>query len=198
MASINELVDKRRDLKEKKIIFNENLQNSGLTVALSKAKYLGGHPDLLGERAGNITVKSTGVFFQVNAKYNFIFIPVEKIVKAEFQTGEQIAKNEALSRILAFSGFSFAFDKKSRERHMYLTITYREKEVESSILIECKNANRLASAITKIIQDCEKASKVTNDISLIELMKEISVLKAMSVITEEEYNEKKKELLSRI
>lgn len=198
MISISNLVEKRSKLKEKKLIYNENLQNSGLTVALSKAKYLGGHPELLGEKLGKLTVKSIGVFYQVNQNYNSIFIPVEKIVKAEFQTGEQVSKNEALSRILAYGGFSFAFDKKTREKHMYLTIHYKENDVESGILFECNEANRIASAVTKIIQDNAKENKVTNDLSLIELMKEISLLKNMSIITEEEFNEKKKELLSRI
>lgn len=198
MTSINNLIEKRNKLKEKKLIFNDNIQNSGLTVAFSKAKYMGGHPELLGEKLGKLTVKSIGVFYQVDKNYNSIFIPVEKITKAEFQTGEQVSKNEALSRILAFSGFSFAFEKKARERHMYLTIYYSENGVECGILFESKEANRIASAVTKIMQEYAKVNKVTNDISIIELMKEISMLKAMSVITEEEFNEKKKELLSRI
>lgn len=196
--SSNNLTVKKQELKEKKLVFNENLKNSGITVALSEAKYLGGHPELLNEKAGNITVKSTGVFFQVNLNYDFIFIPIEKIEKAEFKTGEEISKNEFLSRILAYSGFSFAFNKKTREKYMYLTVTYKENDVESSVLFECNSANRIASAITKILQEQAKDKKLVTDISFVELMKELSVLKAMSILTDEEYSEKKKDLLSRI
>lgn len=197
MGVISNYTDKRREIKENKLVYDENLKNSGLTVAFGKVKYLGGYPDLLGEREGNIMVKSVGVFFQAKQNYKFIFIPLEKLVNAEFKTGEEISKNEALSRILAYSGFEFAFNKKTRDKHMYLTINYRENDVESSILFESASANKLASAVTKIIQDYAKEKKITS-ISFFEGMKQISELKAMSILTEEEFIEKKKELLSRL
>ncbi|PXV96039.1 hypothetical protein C8E03_101672 [Lachnotalea glycerini] len=198
MDSINDLVDKRRDKKENKLAFKENLQSSGLTIALSKGRYLGGYPELLDEKYGDIIVKSTGLFFQDNLNFNFIFIPVEKLLKAEFRTGEQTSKNQVLSRILAFSGFRFAFKQKDREKHMFLTVTYSENEVECSVLFESKGANKIAGAVAKIVQDNAKAKEVASDKTLIDLMKEISVLRAMNVITEEEFADKKRDILSRM
>lgn len=197
MDSNSSLFDKIREKKENELVYKDNLQNSGVTIAISKAKYLGGYPDILDEKTGDVVVKTVGVFFRDN-KYNFMFVPVEQIVKAEFKTVEQISKNEMLSRILAFSGFDFAFNKKKREGIIFLTITYRENLVESSILFECKNANKIASAVTKIVQERAKEKKVETDLTAIELMKEISVLRAMNVLTEEEFHQKKMDLLSRL
>lgn len=198
MGLIHDYTVKSQQVKENKIVFQDNLKNSGVTLALSKAKYLGGYPDILEEKTGKITVKNVGVFFSINRTNQYFFIPVEEIQKAEFKSGEDISKNELFSRFLAYSGFKFAFKKKEREKHMYLTVHYIENKVECTLLFESSSANRLASIITKITQEHAKESKITNDTSLIEMMKEINLLKAMSVITEAEYNEKKKELLSRI
>lgn len=198
MNSNSSFIDIAREKKENRLVFKENLKNSGITVALGKARYLGGHPELLGEKSGTIFVKNVGLFFQDSLNYNYIFIPVDKIVKVEFETGEQTSRNEMLSRVLAFGGFHFAFEKKLRESHIFLTITYEENGVESSILFESKISNRIASAVTKIMHDYAKEKKVETDRTVIELMKEISILRAMSVITEEEFMEKKKDLLSRV
>lgn len=192
------LLEKVKEKNENKVVYKDNLQNSGVTIALSKAKYLGGYPDILDEKTGDIVVKTVGVFFKDKFNYSYLFVPVEKIVKAEFKTGEQTAKSPVLSRILAFSGFEFANSKKLRKSLVFLTITYKEEQVEGSILFECKNASKIASAITKIIKENAKAKKVEVDQTLIELMKEISILRAMNVLTEEEFLEKKKDLLSRM
>lgn len=198
MGLIHDYTVKSQQVKENKIIFQDNIRNSGVTLALSKAKYLGGHPDIINEKVGKITVKDVGVFFAIDRTNQYFFIPVAEIQKAEFKSGEDISKNELFSRFLAYSGFKFAFKKKEREKHMYLTLTYIQNKVECTILFETSTANRLASTITKIVQEYAKERKVTNEGSLIEMMKEINLLKAMSVITEAEFNEKKKELLSRI
>lgn len=192
------IIDKISERKDNKLVYQDNLKNSGVTIALSKAKYLGGFPEVLGEKKGKIVVKTAGLFFEDKFHYNFLFVPIEKIVKAEFSTVEQISKNPMLSRILAVGGYDFAFNRKNRDGLMFMTLTYKENDAEINILFKCKNANKIVTAVTKIILEYAKAKVVETDTTVIELMKELSVLRAMSVLTEEEYVEKKKELLSRI
>ncbi|MDF2941984.1 MAG: hypothetical protein K0S01_842 [Herbinix sp.] len=198
MGFIHNYKEKKQQVKEKKLIYNDTLKSGGLTIAYDEGKYLGGHPDIIGEKEGDITVKSTGVFFNDTQNFNFIFFPIEKLLKSEFLTGEQISKNEAFSRILAFSGFSFAFKRKTREKHMYLTINYLLNDVECQVLFETKSANRLASAIAKIVQEYVTNNKVDTRLSVYARMKELSELKALGILTEEDFNEKKRELLSKI
>lgn len=186
---------KRQQLKEKKLIFLDNLKNSGFTIALGEAMYMGGQPDILEKAIGNITVKDRGVFFYSTKNYDYFFIPVGNIIKCEFQTGEQISKNEYFSRLFAMSGYQFAFKKKTRIKHIYLTLTYKEEDVETSALFETYDAYKLTSAVNKIMQENEDNRK---EVKTFTYMKELTELKALGAITEDEYNQKKQEMLTRI
>lgn len=184
--------------KASQMVYRDNLKNSGRTLALCKAAYLGGHPDHMGRKKGEIVIKSVGLFFKTSGSNQFLFIPVEEVVKAEFSTGEELAQNEVMSRILAYTGFRFAFKKKEREKHMYLKVDVLVQTIVISILFETDMAGYLSSAITKMSHDYAKGKVVENGLSLVDTMKEIHLLRAMSVITEEEFVAKKKELLARI
>jgi hypothetical protein len=193
------LFDRIKMRNDKKREFNEILKSGGMSVAFVRAKYLGGHPDLLGEKDGNITVNGQGLFFNDSLTFDYIFIPAEKISQAEFKTGEQIAKNAFFSRLLALGGFSFAFNKNTRDKHMYLTVSHYVNGIENTVLFETNSASKLASAMAKVRQDYAKNNpKESNgDVPVSELIKQISELKALGILTDEEYAEKKKDLLSR-
>lgn len=193
---------KRYELGDRKKIFNDMLKSGGKSVALGHAKYLGGHPDILGEKEGDIIINSLGVFFRVARTYNYIFIPVENMLLSEFKTGEETSRNSIFSRLLALNGYTFAFRKKLRDKHIYLTINYLEKSIKNTVLFEANSANIFASAIAKVRKDYTKAHQKNgssnDDVSVTKLIKQISELKALGILTENEYTEKKKELLSRI
>lgn len=198
MGIFEDIRIKREELKERKTIFKETLKNKGMSVAFGKAKYIGGHPNILAEKAGNIIIKSQGVFFNDTLTIKFIFIPVENILQAEFKTGGQISANPVFSRVLALSGFAFAYKKITKDKYIYLTVTYKENGIESTVLFETESANRFASAITKILQEYTKGKKYVDDKSITVLLKEISELRALGILTEEEFTKKKIELLLKI
>jgi hypothetical protein len=199
-GNLMRLLNEIKIRNDKKREFNEILKSGGMSVAFSRAKYLGGHPDLLDEKDGYITVNGQGLFFNDSLTFDYIFIPAEKISQAEFKTGEQIAKNAFFSRLLALGGFSFAFNKNTRDKRMYLTVAHYENEIETTVLFESNNASKLASALAKVRQDYAKNNpkELNGDVPVAELIKQISELKALGMLTDVEYSEKKRDLLSRI
>ena len=164
------------------------------------AKYIGGHPALTGGETGILTVSGGGVFFGSKKDGRFIFVPAEKILGADFETGEKVARNAVFSRLLALGGFAFAYRQKTREKRMFLTIGFVENGVEVSALFETPAATELAGAIVRIRQEAnaKRAEKPEPQKSVSELMLEINELRALGIISSDEFIQKKKELLSRI
>jgi hypothetical protein len=189
-------LDRIRIKRQKKTKFREMLK-SGMLVDIGRAKYLGGQPELVAEKAGVIKVTSLGLFFNVYRTFDCIFVPTDKILTAESQTGGQIAQNAAFASRLALGGFVFAYKKKLRDKMIFLTVSYYEDGCENTLLFKSKAANKIATALTKAIQDFRQNSSNAN-LSPIELLKQVSELRARGVLSEEEYAEKKKDLLSRI
>lgn len=184
--------------KETRNILNEQFITGGQPVANSKCKYLGGHPDLLEKTTGDILVNSSGVLFTNANVYLSFFIPVKDIVKAEFKTGEQASKNEFFSRLLALNGFLFAKKSKTRSKLMYLSITFTINDIENTILFEAMSAIKVATAIAQIQQESVHKTFSVISTTVSDIIKEISNLRALGMISEEEFAAKKRDLLSRI
>lgn len=176
------------------------INNGGNVIESGKAKYIGGHPAIRGERKGELAVNSVGVFFRGKKNCNYFYLPTSGILRAAFETGEQVAQNAVFSRFLAISGFVFAYKQRTRERRMFLTIDYVENGAENVVLLETQAANEFVSAIARIRQEANKKKEVDQERkkSVSELMIEVNELRALGVLTPEEFAEKKRELLSRI
>ncbi len=178
------------------------ISSGGNVVVSGVSKYIGGHPAIKGERKGELAVNNAGVFFKDKKNGSHFYLPIDKLLRVSFETGEAVSKNAVFSRLLAISGFIFAYKRKTREKHMFLTIDYVENGVENVVLIETPLANEFASTLARIRQevkikkDAEPAAEHTKTVS--ELMVEINELRALGILTPEEFIEKKRELLSRI
>lgn len=177
--------------------------NKGGNIIVSGAsKYIGGHPAIRGEKKGELAINNSGIFFRDKKNSSYFNLPTAKVLRVTFETGETISKNAVFSRLLAISGFVFAYKKKTREKHMFLTIDYIQNGIENVVLIETQLANEFTSVIAKARQE-EKAKKETEPETerkktVSELMIEINELRALGIISPEEFIEKKRELLSRI
>ena len=206
LGNIRRLFDnirkKRDELEYRKNSFKEMLASGGKSAASGHVKYLGGHPDISGEKDGIMAINSSGVFFSIDQPFDYIFIPVENILLSEFKTGEETAKNVLFSRILAIKGYSYALKKKFRHKHMFLTINYLENRIKYTLLFEAGSAEILANAIAKIRRDHvykhQKNEAPNDNTPVTERIKQISELRDLGILTEEEFVLKKKELLLRI
>lgn len=197
------LIDKRVEI-DSDYAYKAFLKNGGAAAQSGKAKYIGGHTAIKGERKGELAVNSLGVFFNGRKSGCYFYLPTEKILKAAFETGEAISRNAVFSRLLAISGFVFAYKQKTREKHMFLTIDFVENGLENAVLFETMQAGEFASAIAKVRQEAHERAKEKMAMepdkkkTISELMIEINELHALGILTAEEFTAKKKELLSRM
>jgi hypothetical protein len=201
MGLFDNAKQQREQIKNKKSEFKEKQKNGGPAVGVDTVKYLGGHPDIRNEVDGLMVVNSAGIFFEVTLTFFNLHIPVENIIKAEFKTEEQISKDVTLGRLLVFGVFAFGMKKKKVEKLSYLVLTYTDSGIENTIVFTNKNAGPLASAIMKVRQQYAALNPiteaaVTSDIP--DQIRKFSELKDQGILTEEEFQQKKTDLLSRI
>lgn len=188
----------------KKQIFKQELKEGGAAYATGACKYLGGHPEMPQACDGIITINKAGLFFEVIFPFKGLTIPLKNIKKAEFKNEEQIHKDVTLGRLLLFGVFAFGLKKKTKELHNYLVLTCNQDGIESTVIFEAKNAGALVSAIVKAQQEYKrdhpemvnKEIAVTLDIP--EQIKKLAELKKQGILSEEEFQIKKRELLSKI
>lgn len=189
--------------EKKKQAFNE-FKSQGKIIGFAAGKYLGGHPDILVSLDGMIHVNPSGIFFDASLSNQFFFIPISQIMKSELKTEEQISKDVTLTRLVALGIFAFGLKKKRIEKQFYLIITYIDAGIENTIAVETNAvASTASSAIVKFRMEYAKTNpeivSTNEDINSIpNMLKKLSDLKNDGILTEAEFNEKKKELLAKI
>lgn len=124
-----------------------------------------------------------GVFYDCIISYN-IFIPMKDIIKTEFRVDQRVLKKDCSD---------------------FLVITCNIDGIETEILFQGKAASIANSNILKKIIDNNKnnTSNAKNDsgditMDIPEQIRKLSELKEQGILTEEEFNAKKSELLSRL
>lgn len=176
-----------------------------VVFAFGKCKYLGGHPKITKICEGSMAVNNDKIIFQAGFFKN-LEIPISDVINCSIQTQEQISRNVTLTRLLLFGIFAFGMKKKKVDTIQYLTITYIENGIEQTVIFESNKSVQLSSAIMRarqIYSDEHKAIKPENNLnnkisSCISIqLNNLSDLQIANLIGEEEFQKKKKELLSR-
>jgi hypothetical protein len=205
---LNQMREQLEKVKERKADYKEKLHSSP-RIAAEMVKYLGGHPDASKAIDGVIQINKTGIFFEAAFTTQF-YIPVESIIKAELKTQEQISKDVTLTRLLAFGIFAFALKKKTKNETSYLTVSYTENGIENAVIFDGNKVSNLVSAIAKIRQDYAKNNpsgvqlatqssannSSSNDVPF--QIKRLAELKESGILTEEEFQQKKTDLLAKM
>ncbi len=199
------------ELQNRRIEFEET-RSIGRTFISGKAKYIGGHAEITGESAGKLTVTSRGVFFEDAKGNDFFYIPVERILKAESKTLDEIAQHAIFARYLALTGFALAFKKKLKGIPVFFTVDYASYGIECSVLFEAEMSGAFSVATAKACDEYQTRMKELAEKekepeeekvffepkSVSELMVEINELYARGILTYDEFCTKKRDLLSRI
>jgi len=200
--------DSKKEAKNTKKLAREEFMTDAKLFTTAICEYLGGHPDIEQRTIGNIYVNKKGIFFDASLSPKFIYIPIQNIIKSEFKNEEQISKDVTLTRLLAFGIFAFGLKKKRKEVQNYLIVTYDENGIENTIIFESKNASALASAMIKArqlyakenpqeqVSDSAEGNSPAKDIP--EQIKKLAELMEQGIITQEEFENKKADLLSRM
>lgn len=192
--------DKAREDKKKNDDFIKMLKSED-KIYSARAKYGGGHPDIIKVCDGEITINKLGLFFKSGLLYMF-HIPLKDIVKAEYRNETQVSKDVTLTRLVLLGFFAFGLKKKRKDEQHFLIIEYKIADIESKIIFDTEAAGNIASAILKVKQEfgCNNQIEVNqienNDIP--NQIRELAKLKDEGILTEEEFNNKKNELLSKM
>ncbi|KGK88056.1 SHOCT domain-containing protein [Clostridium sp. HMP27] len=203
--------DNAKAKKEKNDILikqmKENNQLFGATV-----KYSGGHREVSKACDGVLVINKLGVYFRPGIT-QVIYIPIEAITSAEYIDGTQISKDVTLTRLLLFNIFAFGLKKKKVDQHHFIVITYMENGMMNKIIFENKKAPEAVGAIMQAKQEnrsveCNIAvtqevlpSSQANEVSsnsIPDQIRQLAELKNEGILTEDEFNLKKSELLARL
>lgn len=161
-----------------------------------KGKYYGGYPGMPKAIDGKVIINKLGFYFSANMN-EFFNIPIGDITKAEYKTEDQLRTDAALARYELFGIFSAGISSK----RSFLLLTYNESGMENKIVFESREAPGMVSAIMESRQTYVKAIPVPNNstgIDIPEQIKKLSELKEQGILSQEEFDTKKTELLSRI
>lgn len=180
--------------------------------------YKGGHPDLpnfkkvaLSATPEGITVFDTEIEI-FKAKEENVFFTIEwNRIKNISADSETITKGSGLAALGALSGRSdyliAGSALRSTETNNFLNITYKAPALETVISFEGKFAEEAAAyyiakmskyVTDEIADDVEPSVEKESLQDPIEQIKKLSELKDAGILSEEEFEEKKKELLSKI
>lgn len=182
----------------------------GKQLFAATVKYSGGHREVTKACDVILVVNPYGVFFRPGIT-QVIHLPIESIIRAEYVDGTQISKDVTLTRLLLFNILAFGLKKKRTEEHHFIVITYIENGIENKIIFEHKKAPEAVGAImqakheyinTQPILEVNTAVKSIEEepknLDIPEQIRKLAALKEDGILTDEEFQNKKAELLSRL
>jgi len=175
----------------------------------AQCQYMGGHPDWGTSGKGTLEVNNDKVNFKSGLLGIGGFqIPIKDVKGCSLQTQEQISHDVTLSRLLLFGVFAFGMKKKKVDTTRYLVITYTQNGIENSIVFQSDSVDILSSAIMKArqvyaknhpeVQQQQTKSDNTQADDIPTQIKKLSDLKDQGILTKEEFETKKKDLLSKM
>jgi hypothetical protein len=166
-------------------------------VASYRLDYLGGHP----KRES----KMNNVEISVWINYFFIqtvgTIKFDDIQSVHYETQEEINHRVTATRLVLLGAFALAAKKREVETHRYLTVDYLYEDVEYTLVLSGDHVSEayqsLASAFNKYKKENKKEEDkpVEQNTLPYEELKKLKELLDMGVITQEEFDVKKKEML---
>lgn len=182
-----------KKMKDGKVLFN------------GVVKYAGGHRELSKACEGNLVITESGLFFRPGLT-QILHIPIENIVNAEHVDDTQISKDVTLTRLLLVGVFAFGLKKKRKDEHHYIVISHSDLGMDCKLIFEHKKAPQCIAAIMQAKQlsglNLNKPTVITSDDSetndIPEQIRKLSELKEDGILSEEEFQNKKIELLARM
>lgn len=181
------------------LILGERLSNRAYHI-----EYLGGHPLKTDKAQCVFHIYEYGIeidFMDQYSKPPVIHISLNEVVSSNIETKEQIEDRITLTRMIAFGVYSFAMKKKEKKIDKYLTLAIRnEQDVESVIVFSGEDCLDAHSQVIPILTNFRKNNHIANESVRKEFvpyeeLKKLKELLDLGIVTQEEFNRKKKQLL---
>lgn len=205
---INQMANKAKETVkssiEESIAESERRKELGLLKDVSfSLEYHGGHPAIV--KDGKCVVYITNENFKISCGTQSSITGFETITGIHYENAEQVEKRITATRLLALGPFALAFKKKKKTKEKFLTIDYSENGIENTVLFGGKHAQEAHSALyerysnylkrREISQTESAMSSEKQEIDSYEEIKKAKELLDMGIITQEEFDAKKKQLL---
>lgn len=193
---------KKEDLEKRKVL--------GLLgkVVVNKIEYKGGHPAITKEKSCSLSIDDCSIIINIGKGAPIGFGDIDSI---HFETAEQINRRITATRLVLLGPFALAFKKKKMDKQKYLTIDFNFNGVESTCVFGGKNvmeahakllarySNFLKRVPKKETEDNIQVEKNMEQNDTVtdpyEELKKLKELMDMGIISQEEFDTKKKELL---
>ena len=195
--AINEFIE---EINKKK-----QATNSKIIMEYDYAKFLfvdykGGHPQLNKECKVELTITNKAVKMVFGSKE--IQIEFNDIDKISFETIEQINSRITATRLATLGVFALALKKKEKDTIKYVTIDFHDDiDIEQTVVLGGKAAETIYSRLYSAFSNFKKQNKDNEKLESkvqdpYEELKKIKELLDLGIITQEEFDIKKKELLN--
>ena len=170
-------------------------------ITISKLEYKGGHPDLTKEK--DCTLLISNDYLKITC--GFIaeaVIPYKDITSIHLETQEQLGKRITATRLLTLGVFALAFKKKTKSSEQYFTIDFDDNGLSNTVVIGGKYAANAHSQCYRRFQNflirnprIEQETVENSSTEPYEELKKVKELLDMGIISQEEFDAKKKDLL---
>lgn len=126
-------------------------QENGIIVHDMFAKYMGGLPDITGDKNITISVKENNIFISFQNNLITKDIPMNSVVNAEIKSETQITNEVGLGKILVFGVLAFGMKNKKTHVENYLLLTYKDIELNQivNMVIFSRQLEQLTQTIRK-------------------------------------------------
>ena len=199
---LNKLADKAKSavkegIEEAKAEQEKRKELGLLNDVTLKLDYKGGHPALTKEK--ECSLKITNYDLTISYGLSSATVDYSNVTGINFETAEQISRRITATRLLTLGVFAFAFKKKKKDTEKYLTVEFNENGMDSAVLFGGKKAQEAYSKLYERYSNFKnriepQENNESNNDSYEEL-KKLKELLDMGIITQEEFDQKKKDLL---
>lgn len=163
-------------------------------------QYMGGYDDKK-KAQGILTFYEKQTEFSSPLSTKFV-IPNGRIANVAIEGKDEVNRRVTVPRLLAVGIFAFALKKKNKDKEAYLTIELSDGQ-EVIFFVDKKSPMELRTKLAKVISSVKQAgvaaqtqaSKQASQGSVADELTKLANLKEQGILTQEEFDKKKAELL---
>lgn len=182
---------------------NANYLDDPAYIAIVDLDYISGHPELIDNKKVRVGITKDDLQI-IQTTTAVVSIKLRSIVSVRIEKKEEIERRITATRLFVLGAFALAFRKKKVHVDEWLTIDVKDANgLDYTLIFDSEDLHRASSSIFKAIQESKgtespKATSIlaNNVKSIPEQIKEYKELLDLGIITMEEFEKKKKELLN--
>lgn len=126
----------------------EQEKKEGIVLSDPMAKYLGGFPDVAGEKNVHFKIKENIIILQIQSS-GTRYIPMKDIIDVGIKSETQINNEVSLGKLALFGVLAFGMDNKTTTINNYLVLSYKDKNGKRDVIIKSNQLEQLVRTIRR-------------------------------------------------